>query len=117
MVAPQNSILPMSNYWGANSHRVLALSEGIGISEDEVESLNFVAGTMFFTKTEILEQLLHLDLAESDFEDECEQTDGTLAHAIERFLSVICYEKNTRIITLGEYKKKNNFKFALSSNE
>ena len=117
MVAPKNSILPMSSYWGSNSHRVLALAERFGISRDEVESLNFAAGTMFFTKTEILEQLLHLGLAEGDFEDECGQTDGTLAHAIEIIFAVICYVKNTRIITLGENNKKNNFKFALPSHE
>jgi lipopolysaccharide biosynthesis protein len=112
MVAPQNSLLPMTTYWGTNNYRVLALSKVLGVSRNEVKSLNFIAGTMFFTKIEILERLLHLDIEESDFEDECGQTDGTLAHAIERFLAVICYERDGRIITLGENRKKDSFKFA-----
>ena len=52
--------------------------------EDMGNEFRFTAGSMFWFRPAALSLLLERNLAEDDFPDEVGQTDGTLAHSIER---------------------------------
>ncbi|MDX2479468.1 MAG: glycoside hydrolase family 99-like domain-containing protein [Desulfuromusa sp.] len=112
IVAPSKQVVPMSHYWGSNAKTVLKLSERIDIGRSVVEGLPFVAGTMFITRTNLASKLLDLNLSDKDFENESGQVDGTMAHAIERFVAVLCHQQGCRIMTMGDDRVNNNFEFA-----
>ena len=62
----------------------------MGYKLDDIRELNFAAGTMFFARVDALKPLLSLGLTDDDFDIESGQVDGTIAHAIERIISVSC---------------------------
>lgn len=84
MIGPAGNILPMSLYYAANGKRVIDLCHRMGLKKEQLSDLNFVAGSMFYARREALQPILDLQLLATDFETEAAQTDGTLAHAVER---------------------------------
>jgi FMN phosphatase YigB (HAD superfamily) len=54
------------------------------------EYLDYPVGGMFWARVDALRPLLTAGLTLSDFPDEHGQTDGTLAHAIERVIPLVC---------------------------
>lgn len=74
--------------WGRNREMILALLEKLGMDPDS--SLDFFAGTMFWVRRSALEPLKRLDLTLASFPGETGQLDGTLQHALERVLAMIC---------------------------
>lgn len=88
LVGPVGNILPMRLYYGANGERVHRYSKVMGTCDEQLSDLNFVAGSMFYARTAAVMPLLKLKLAEEDFEGEAGQTDGTMAHVVERLFSV-----------------------------
>ncbi|MBB3102458.1 glycoside hydrolase family 99-like domain-containing protein [Azomonas macrocytogenes] len=97
MIGPAGHILPMDSYWGSNEKNVLKLAARLGISQEQVFDLPFIAGTMFFCRTISLLPLYKL-VAEDDFELEAGQTDGTFAHAMERIFPILMISLNLKII-------------------
>lgn len=91
MLGPSEHIVPMSFYMGANEKRVAQLAARLGVAKDNLQSLNFVAGTMFMARTKAIVPLMNLALTEIDFEAEVNQTDGTLAHAFERVFAISAF--------------------------
>ncbi len=88
MIGPIGNILPMRLYYGANGERVHRYSKMMGATDDQLSDLNFVAGSMFYARTQAMLPLLKLQLTDKDFEPEAGQTDGTMAHVVERLFSV-----------------------------
>ncbi len=88
ILGPDGHLVPMSFYWGSNAHAVEKLACRLGIRPADLSDLNFVAGTMFFAQVRALQPLLGLALVDEDFDAEAGQVDGTLAHAIERAMSI-----------------------------
>ncbi len=88
MVGPENHIVPMNLYYGANAAYINYISRMLGVEAQTSFKLNFVAGTMFYARIEALLPLLYLGFQEQDFEKEEGQLDGTLAHAIERAFAI-----------------------------
>lgn len=88
LLAPEGHTAPLSFYWGANEKTVRQLTSRLGLLLESVENELFIAGTMFYAKTDALIPLLNIQIDHNDFEIENGQVDGTFAHAIERTISL-----------------------------
>ena len=62
------------------------------------ERLWFPAGSMFWTRPEVLLPLADLGLTAADFGPETGAVDGTLAHAVERYLGVLAASQGLAVI-------------------
>ena len=97
MVAPQEYIVPMGFFWGSNVRQSLHLAQRMGVAPEALSQLQFVAGTMFFCRWQALTPIWALSLRPDDFEEECGQVDGTLAHAVERAFGMACHTSGLKI--------------------
>lgn len=111
VIGPEGHVVPMSFYWGSNAATVERLAARMGVGREEVSELNFVAGTMFTARVLALQPLLNLSLSDADFEEEAGQVDGTLAHAIERLISVSACSVQLATVSSNESVAE-NYQFA-----
>lgn len=88
LVAPEGHIQPLSFYWGANENAVRSLATRIGIAQPDIGTATFACGSMFWLRLKAIQPILDSHLRPSEFEKEAGQVDGTMAHAIERLLSL-----------------------------
>jgi lipopolysaccharide biosynthesis protein/glycosyltransferase involved in cell wall biosynthesis len=102
VLGPSGHVIPMKDYYGSNEQNVLSLATRLGLTAENLNSLNFVAGTMFTARIKAIEPLLELGLRDDDFEEEAGQTDGTLAHAIERAFSASCFASGLRVSSISD---------------
>jgi lipopolysaccharide biosynthesis protein/ubiquinone/menaquinone biosynthesis C-methylase UbiE len=76
--------------WGPNRHVMKDLLSWLEIGFDPASPCEFPAGSMFWFRPRALSTLIDFDFLMEEFPEETGQTDGTLAHAIERsFLFVV----------------------------
>jgi lipopolysaccharide biosynthesis protein len=97
IIGPAKHILPMYDYYGANALTVINLGKSMGVNDCQLSNLNFVAGSMFYATKEALLPILNLNLHDENFEIENNQTDGTMAHAIERAFAVALIAANLQL--------------------
>jgi len=106
LVAPEGHVQPLHFYWGANQRNVEALLVQLGLKAADIEVDTFVAGSMFWVRLSALRPLLDAHLYRSAFDTEAAQLDGTLAHAVERIVSLVVRSSGQREVTaaglLGE---------------
>ncbi|HON58929.1 MAG TPA: rhamnan synthesis F family protein [Smithella sp.] len=102
MIAPRTfaPVRPFMN-WGVNFTTARALAQRMGITINLDSPLDFPAGSMFWARASALKPLLALDLSFEDFQEERGQTDGGLAHAIERLYFYACEKAGFRWMRAG----------------
>lgn len=91
IVYPQNYVLLpyWANTWLSNREPGRFWSARLGIGEIPRGYFDYPAGSMFWARGEALLPLFQAGITLQDFPEETGQTDGTLAHTIER-LFVLC---------------------------
>jgi predicted HAD superfamily hydrolase len=94
---PQNyELLPSwANTWLANQSLGRVWCARLGINDVPMGYFDFPASSMFWARTEALAPLFKAGIRLEDFPEETGQTDGTLAHTLERIF-VLCSLKQGR---------------------
>ena len=119
IIGPERHVVSMDTYIGSNLENLLKLSKAIGVDENEMMQLPFVAGSMFFANTKIFEPILNLGLKDDDFDAERGQVDGTIMHAIERLFTISAHAGGWEISSTESTAKANvnkSYGFAEASN-
>lgn len=88
IVGPEEHYVSVARFIGANSRAVLTIAARLGMSKEQAMALGFFAGTMFMARVDAMQPLLDLGYSEVDFEAEDGQLDGTLAHVLERCMTL-----------------------------
>lgn len=97
LIGPERHFVTMDTYIGSNQDRLMQFAAKLDMSVDSIFETGFFAGTMFIGRIQALEPLLRLGITDRDFEPEAGQIDGTLAHVIERVVSLCALSKRFRI--------------------
>ena len=93
LVFPETSkhIVYWAHTWLSNIGTCYGLLARLGLPYDGFdEYIDYPVGGMFWARVEALRPLLTAGLTPQDFPEEHGQTDGTLAHAIERVIPIVC---------------------------
>ena len=94
---PVSSAIERDGSWGHHAqsfHRCSRERDRLGFSAlHSDERFNFPVGSMFWCRAEVLKPLMDLNLRWSSFDREAGQLDGTLAHALERLMGLVCTQK------------------------
>ncbi len=88
-------------WWGSNYQTVAAVLRRIEIACDPGH-LSFPAGSIYWLKPLMVDLMRGLNLTEDLFEPESGQTDGTLAHAVERALGALAEASGMRVVQATE---------------
>jgi hypothetical protein len=97
LIAPSGTVLPCTVSLGQNASHLLQLCKLYGIQPRSLLASRFIAGTMMAGRLEALRPLLKADLNLEAFEAEAGQTDGTLAHALERWIAIMAQAEGWQI--------------------
>ncbi len=76
--------------WGGNKATVNRLLATMSLGSAPEKCPDFPAGSFFWCRTLALAPLLKAGITEEEFDEEHGQIDGTLAHAIERVVALVC---------------------------
>jgi len=75
--------------WGMSYNRACQISAKMRLRNPVDGFIQFPVGSMFWAQVKAFEPLFALNLETDDFEPETQQTNGTLAHCIERLLATV----------------------------
>lgn len=91
IAGPSSPHMPYwAHHWLANSHHGRSILSRLNLDPALAEGyIDYPVGGMFWARVDAIRPLLDLGMAFEDFDQEAGQTDGTLAHAIERLISIV----------------------------
>lgn len=91
MIYPENypSVPLWAHTWLGNAGIAREWGPQLGIAIDATAYFDYPAGSMFWARVEALRPLYELGLKTRSFPVESGQNDGTLQHALERFLGLV----------------------------
>jgi lipopolysaccharide biosynthesis protein len=100
MIVPHGHLLDGRAFAGSAGNQVWLdrLIEEFGLGD--VAAFSFPAGTMFAARTRIFAPFANSKTLPRWFEDEEQRTDGTLAHALERFMGLYLAATGQKIATV-----------------
>ncbi len=102
---PETIELPlMAHSWLQNGQIGKNLLAEMGFSFDE-DLFNYPTGSFFWAKTDAVRPLFDRKFTYEDFPIEAGQTDGTLAHALERAVAYVCRGRGY-ILAIGDNRDK-----------
>jgi len=105
MIAPQHfTNTRQAVGWGYNFENAKGLAQKMGIALKKEGRVDFPSGSMFWARMAALKPLRDLKLSFDDFAEETGQTDGTLAHAIERLYFFTCEKAGFKWIKIFDPK-------------
>jgi predicted HAD superfamily hydrolase len=98
IVYPQNYVLLpyWANTWLANEELGRVWCAHLGITEVPRGYFDYPASSMFWARTDALKPLFDASITINDFPEEAGQTDGTLAHTIERLFGLCSLRQGMR---------------------
>jgi lipopolysaccharide biosynthesis protein len=94
VIGPSNHLVSLKRHMGSNKlilKDLIDRAHGSSVTSKVMRSTErypYVGGTMFWARVDSLQALMDLELMPDDFPSEQGQIDGTIAHAIERFMGV-----------------------------
>ena len=91
MIAPPHfkGVLPATG-WRSNYRNAEMFARRLALKLERDGAIDFPSGSMFWARSAALLPILRIGLSSDDFPAEQGQTDGTLAHVIERLYFHIC---------------------------
>ncbi|WP_156677816.1 rhamnan synthesis F family protein [Sphingomonas profundi] len=89
LVFPENGFLIG---WEKNGESAAALARRIGLNAALPAHIEFPAGTMFWARAAILDKLVRAGFEDADMPVEPLPIDGTVLHALERVLPLLCVD-------------------------
>jgi len=104
MVYPQtyHLVLYQAHTWLANRGLAERWAGPLGLNALPRGYFDFPAGSMFWARAEALARLFDAGITLEDFPPESGQTDGTLAHTLERMLGVSVVDQGYRLAILKD---------------
>ena len=88
-----------AHHWLSSASEGRALMHRLGIEDCPRHGyFDFPVGGMFWARVDAIRPLLETGLAYDDFQPEAAQTDGTLAHAIERAVGLVARARRFRFV-------------------
>jgi lipopolysaccharide biosynthesis protein len=102
IIGPEQHVVDHSIYWGSNETLTRKLAARAGIRLPSDPDFVFVAGSMFWARPQALMDLNFLPVDFDDFESEPLPPDGTLAHALERFLGLSVLQRGYTILEIDK---------------
>lgn len=102
-VGPRNHYISLEAYMSINSAYVDRIIEDIDLDiEYPKEEVGYFAGSMYWCNVSAIEAFIDRGFTPEDFEGEMKQLDGTLAHAIERTISMPAHVKTSSVYLSSE---------------
>lgn len=94
----------MANTWLGNAGIANVWKARLGVNKLPVGYFDFPVGSMFWARSDAIAPLLNSAISWDDFPEEFGQTDGTLAHCIERMLGVVPASRGYNLGILADDK-------------